>query len=115
MPIILIVLFVAFLIGMWLMRRNQVAPPGTYDSEDYRSGGSIGGGRRTYDSPEYRSGGSIGGQGRRTYDDPEYRSGGSIGGGPSVRGTASPTRERRQATRPVYDDDEFESGGSIGG
>jgi hypothetical protein len=119
MQIILVVLFIAFLIAMWLINRNRVQPPGTYDSEDYRSSGSIGDeGPRAYDSPDHRSGGSIGGSnrraGQRTYDSPDHDSGGSIGGGPKVRGRAAPPR-RGSRERPEHDDEDFRSGGSTGG
>lgn len=65
---------------IWYTRSRGPAPQGTYDDEDVRSGGSIGGGDKTYDDEDVHSGGSIGGTDTKTYDDPEHRSGGSIGG-----------------------------------
>ena len=84
---IVVILLVVALIALYLYNRNRVAPPGSYNDEDYRSQGSIGGSNRgAYDDPEFRSGGSIGGgpdkekQGTKSHDSPDYKSGGSIGG-----------------------------------
>lgn len=99
--VLMIIGFIILLAVLYFFNRNRVARPGTYDDENYRSGGSIGGGQRTYDDPDYRSSGSIGGSGSsgtardsnmsggsspkttpktRAYDDENYKSGGSIGG-----------------------------------
>jgi len=65
---------------IWYMQNRGPAPRGTYDEEDVRSGGSIGGEDKSYDDEDVSSGGSIGGDRDKTYDDEEHRSGGSIGG-----------------------------------
>lgn len=89
-----IILVVAVIAALYFYNRNRIAPAGSYDDENYRSKGSIGGSKqRAYDDPEVRSGGSIGGSpdkegssqdkeksGTKSYDSPEHKSGGSIGG-----------------------------------
>ncbi|NLF65816.1 MAG: hypothetical protein GX579_14580 [Chloroflexi bacterium] len=75
--ILLVVVALAALI--WYQRR-QPRPRGTYDDEDVRSSGSIGGSRTgAYDEEDVRSSGSIGGSREGAYDDDETTSGGSIG------------------------------------
>jgi hypothetical protein len=108
----IIVIAVIALLVWYFFNRNRVAPPGTYDDKDYRSGGSIGGGQRTYDDPDFRSGGSIGG-GPRTYDDPDFRSSGSIGAAPPSQPSRPPAGSGQE--RPRVDSEKFKSGGSIGG
>ena len=79
---IIIILGVLLLLGYILYTRSRPAPPGTYDDEDVRSSGSIGGRQKAYDDKDVRSSGSIGDgdEGAKAYDDPEHRSGGSFGG-----------------------------------
>jgi hypothetical protein len=77
----IIIIGLIVLAALYFYNRSRPAAPGTYDDEDYRSSGSIGGGKRdrAYDDPDVRSSGSIGG-GKRAHDEPEFKSGGSIGG-----------------------------------
>jgi hypothetical protein len=109
----LIVIAVILLIAWYFFNRNRVAPRGTYDDENYRSSGGIGG-QPDYDDPNFRSTGSIGGSNRPSYDAPDVESRGSIGGAP-----ASSSRPRAEAApdrdRPRHDSKDFKSGGSIGG
>ncbi|MBE7550246.1 MAG: hypothetical protein HS126_04110 [Anaerolineales bacterium] len=97
--LLMIIGFIILLAVMYFFNRNRVARPGTYDDENYRSGGSIGGGQRTYDDPDYRSSGSIGGSGTSSAR--------SSGVGSSSPKTTPKTR--------AYDDENYKSGGSIGG
>jgi hypothetical protein len=108
---ILIIIGIVILVAM-LIGRNRVAPRGTYDDKNTRSGGSIGGGPGANDDPNTRSGGSIGG-GARTYDSPDHRSSGTIGGA-SSGGTAKQLGGDERE-RPRNDDPNHRSGGSIGG
>ena len=110
--IMLIVVAVILLIGWYFFNRNRVAPRGTYDDENYRSGGSIGGGQRTYDDPDFRSSGTIGGGGP-SYDASETESRGSIGCAPTSHRPESQATTDRE--RPRHDSKDFKSGGSIGG
>lgn len=86
----MILIIIGLLLILWLASRffNRAPTTPTYDDENTRSGGSIGGGRgqpgqRTHDDPTIESGGSIGGRSGaatpRTHDDPNIRSGGSFG------------------------------------
>lgn len=119
---IIIVIIIVALLALYLFRRSRPAPRGTYDDENVRSSGSIGGGTRAYDDPEHRSSGSIGG-GQRGYDSPERESRGSIGGSPARRNADRESRaaertdseEESERARPKKDDDRFKSGGSFGG
>lgn len=78
--LLIIAAVVALAAIVWYQRR-QPRPRGTYDDEDVRSSGSVGGSRTgAYDDEDVRSSGSIGGADEGAYDDDEYRSGGSIGG-----------------------------------
>ena len=109
----LIILGVIVLLAIYLFNRNRVRPRGTYDNEDYRSSGSIGGGP-AYDDEDYRSSGSIGGSSQRDYDSPDFDSGGSIGG--QRRQTESrPVSTDGNSDWPRHDSRDFGSGGSIGG
>jgi len=75
-----------FIVVRWLNSRRE-PPAGTYDSEKYDSGGSIGGmrGGRAYDREKIDSGATFGGdRERRAYDSEKVDSGASIGRGPSV-------------------------------
>lgn len=87
----MILIIIVLLVIVWLASRffNRAPTTPTYDDENIRSGGSIGGGRgqpsqRTHDDPNIESGGSFGGRSGastpRTHDDPNIRSGGSFGG-----------------------------------
>ena len=76
---IVIIVAIIALIAFYLYNRSKPAPRGTYNDENLRSDGSIGGGTRAHDDATVRSSGSIGG-GSRAYDTPEQSSGGSIGG-----------------------------------
>src|SRR5512134_2339914 len=96
--LLMIVGFIILLAVLYFFNRNRVSRPGTYDDENYRSGGSIGGGQRTYDDPDYRSSGSIGGSGSSS----------------SARGSSSPRTSPSPKAR-AYDDENYKSGGSIGG
>lgn len=112
--IMFIVIGVILLIVWYFFSRNRVAPRGTYNDENYRSSGSIGGTQRGYDDPDLRSTGSIGGSNRPSYDAPDVESRGSIGGAPSSqRPRSQPRPEDRE--RPRHDSKDFKSGGSIGG
>jgi hypothetical protein len=113
-------------VAIYLFRRSRPAPRGTYDDENVRNSGSIGGGTRAYDDPKTRSSGSIGGR-DRGYDSPEHESGGSIGAANRERRSdrddldddrtalRERTRPNRSEEERRHDDDRFKSGGSFGG
>ena len=125
---IIVIIGVLLVLAYIFFNRNRQPPPaGTYDAEDVRSGGGIGGGPSTYDDPEMRSGGSIGGK-QSTYDDPDVESGGSIGGSGTATAYDHPVRDERRIVEedddleigdeeeePRYDDPDVRSGGSFGG
>ena len=122
---IIIIAVVVVLVAMFLFRRSRPAPRGTYDDENVRSSGSIGGGTRAYDDPTTRSSGSIGGQ-KRGYDSPDHESSGSIGAADGERrldrddvddertAFGEKTRRSRRTEERQHDDDRFKSGGSFG-
>lgn len=76
---LLIIGGILLLAAFMYFSRSRPKPHGTYEDEDVRSSGSIGGGP-AYDDEDVRSSGSIGGDEEKAYDDPDHRSGGSIGG-----------------------------------
>ena len=135
---IIIIALVVILVAMFLFRRSRPAPRGTYDDENVRSSGSIGGGTRAYDDPTTRSSGSIGGK-DRGYDSPDHESSGSIGAADRERRldregrldrdtprdelgverddepiATEGTRRSRPTEERQHDDDRFKSGGSFG-
>ncbi len=102
------------LLGIYLYNRNRVKPRGTFDDENYRSGGSIGGGP-AHDDENYRSGGSIGGSSQTAHDSPDFKSGGSIAGQKRTVSSPSPKTTNSGSEKPRHDSRDFKSGGSIGG
>jgi hypothetical protein len=122
---IIIIAIVVVLVAMFLFRRSRPAPRGTYDDENVRSSGSIGGGTRAYDDPTTRSSGSIAGN-DRGYDSPDHESSGSIGAADRDRridrndleedrtALGEKTRRSRRTEERQHDDDRFKSGGSFG-
>lgn len=135
---LIIIGVIVALLAIFLIRRSRPAPRGTYDDENVRSSGSIGGGTRAYDDPATRSSGSIGGK-DRGYDSPDHESRGSIGAADRERRldrdefgserrnerdldrtadderiTTERTRRRLRNEEREHDDDRFKSGGSFG-
>lgn len=110
----LIILGVVALLGFYLYNRNRVKPQGTFDDENYRSGGSIGGGP-AYDDENYRSGGSIGGSSQTAHDSPDFKSGGTIAGQERAVSSPAPETTNRGSEKLRHDSRDFKSGGSIGG
>ena len=88
-----IIIAVVALLALYFYNRSRPAPRGTYDDEQVRSSGSIGGGSRAHDDPDHRSSGSIGG-GQRSYDAPNQESSGSIGGSTTSQVNSDRTIER---------------------
>lgn len=91
----ILVIGIILLVAWYFFGRNRVAPAGTYDDENYRSRGSIGGSQTgAYDDPNFRSRGSFGGR-SRSYDAPNYQNRGAAGGS-STRSSSTPSANRGQ-------------------